>query len=54
MSTTANAVVPGSVIDGQRGIWALGAIRVMDGGPDGDADTAGDNSLFATQGLFVP
>ena len=54
VSTTANAVVPGSVIDGQRAIWALGAIRVMDGGPDGDADTAGDNSVFATQGLFVP
>ena len=42
------------MIDGQRAIWALGAIRVFDGGPDGDADTTGDNAVFATQGLFVP
>jgi hypothetical protein len=27
---------------------------VLDGGVDGDADTAGDNRLFATQGIFVP
>ena len=31
----------------------LGTIQLLDGGPDGDGDTA-DNSLFATQGVFVP
>jgi Tol biopolymer transport system component len=52
--TSATAVVPGVVHDGRRAIWQVGEVRVLDGGPDGDADTAGDNSLFATQGVFVP
>jgi hypothetical protein len=39
--------------NGDRTSMELGAIGLHDGGPDGDADTA-DNSLFATQGLFVP
>jgi hypothetical protein len=39
--------------NGDRTSMELGAIELHDGGPDGDADTA-DNSLFATQGLFVP
>jgi hypothetical protein len=54
LTTTADAVVPGSAAEGTRAIWALDKLRVLDGGPDGDADTAGDNSLFATQGVFVP
>ncbi len=29
-------------------------MRMFDGGVDGDADTSADNSLFATQGVFVP
>jgi hypothetical protein len=29
-------------------------MQVYDGGPDEDADTAGDNALFAVQGIFVP
>jgi len=29
-------------------------VRVYDGGPDEDADTGGDNALFAVQGVFVP
>jgi len=52
--TSANAVVPGSLHDGRRTIWQMGEVRVLDGGADGDADTAGDNRLFATQGIFVP
>ena len=51
--TTADAVVPGLVREGDRAIWELGRIEVWDGGPDGDVDTA-DNDLFATQGLFIP
>jgi hypothetical protein len=27
---------------------------VFDGGADGDADTTGDNTLFAVQGAFTP
>jgi hypothetical protein len=52
--TSANAVVPGSLHEGRRSIWQMGEVRVLDGGADGDADTAGDNRLFATQGIFVP
>jgi hypothetical protein len=46
-------VAPGVIREGDRAIWQLGRMEVWDGGPDGDVDTA-DNSLFATQGLFVP
>jgi hypothetical protein len=53
VDTTSNAVMPGSVVDGERAIWALDQVRVYDGGPDGDVDTPG-NSLFEVQGLFVP
>jgi hypothetical protein len=51
--TAANAIVPGIAQDGRRAIWQLDRVRVYDGGPDGDVDTAG-NSVFATQGVFVP
>jgi hypothetical protein len=54
MATTADAVMPGVVREGKRAVWGLGQVRVYDGGADGDADTAGDNTLFATQGPFVP
>ena len=44
---------PGISKDTRRTIWELRGVRVFDGGPDGDAETA-DNDLFAVQGLFVP
>ena len=43
-ATSANAVVPGSVRDGDRAIWEVGSIGLY--------DAAGD--LFATQGVFIP
>ena len=52
-TTTADALVPGSVRETKRTIWQMGAIRVLDGGPDGVASTPG-NAVFATQGVFVP
>jgi dipeptidyl aminopeptidase/acylaminoacyl peptidase len=52
--TSADALAPGIVIEGRRAIWELGQVQVDDGGADGDADTPGDNTLFMTQGLFVP
>ena len=52
--TSVNAVIPRTVKDTHRAIWALDKLRVYDGGPDGDADTEADNSLFMTQGVFVP
>jgi hypothetical protein len=54
LTTTADAILPGAAPEGTRAMWALDRLQVHDGGPDGDADTTGDNSLFATQGVFVP
>ena len=53
-ATTLDALIPGSTAEGTRAIWALGSWQVYEGGPDGDVDTEGDNSLFVKQGLFVP
>ena len=52
--TTFDALMPGAVTESKRSIWALGAVQLDDGGADNDADTPGDNTLFMTQGLFVP
>jgi hypothetical protein len=52
--TTADTFVPGMVPEGKRVIFGLGQVRVLDGGPDHDGDTDGDNSPFAVQGVFVP
>jgi len=52
--TYANVVLPGSAREGKRAIWQLRKVRVFDGGADGDADTAGDNHPFGSQGIFVP
>ena len=29
-------------------------VRVFDGGADGDLNTPADNTLFLTQGIFIP
>jgi acyl-homoserine-lactone acylase len=52
--TTADAVRPNLVTEGQRAVWELGQVKVYDGGADGDAETTGDNTLFAVQGTFAP
>jgi hypothetical protein len=52
--TTANALMPGLVTNGNRAIWELGQVQVYDGGADGNSGTTGDNTLFMNQGLFVP
>jgi hypothetical protein len=53
-ATSAEAVIPGAVMEGARAVWELGRIAVDDGGPDEDASTTGDNRLFEVQGVFVP
>jgi Tol biopolymer transport system component len=53
VATEMDFFYPGISKDTRRTIWEVGGVRVLDGGADGDADTAG-NSLFAVQGLFVP
>ena len=52
-TSTADALIPGMVVEGKRSVWQLGKVDVYDGGADGDPATAG-NTLFATQGVFVP
>ena len=54
VDTSLDAIVPGAIREGGRAIWELGAIEVYDGGSDGDPVTAGDDTLFARQGVFVP
>jgi hypothetical protein len=54
IATTADAVLPSVVKEGDRAIWELGQIRLFDGGPDRDGSTHSGNTLFAAQGLFVP
>jgi hypothetical protein len=53
LSTTADALTPGTVKETRRTIWQLGDVEILDGGPDGDAETA-DNTVFLRQGIFVP
>jgi hypothetical protein len=54
VQTTAAALVPGAVRDGERAVVAVGQIRVNDGGPDGLAATVDGNRRFAAQGIFIP
>lgn len=54
ISTTANAVLPGSVQTDNRAIWQLSQVQVTDGGEDGVASTTTDNTLFMKEGVFVP
>jgi hypothetical protein len=53
VTTTADALGAGTVVEGRRAIWRLGQVRVNDGGPDGVVSTT-PNALFAVQGVFVP
>ena len=54
LTTTADAIAPGAVVEGARAIWETGGARVYDGGPDEDATTTGDNALFLRQGIVIP
>jgi hypothetical protein len=54
LNTTADAVVPNLVRENKRSNWTLGQIQVSDGGEDRQGLTAGDNTPFMKQGIFVP
>jgi hypothetical protein len=53
-TTTADALVPGTIKEGKRAIWQIGQFEVFDGGTDSQASTTADNTPFARQGIFVP
>ena len=52
-NTTADALVPGSAVEGVRTIWQVGQVEVLDGGADGTA-TTNPNTPFMRQGIFIP
>ena len=53
IDTTADALRPGFVPEGERSLWGLDQAQVYDGGADGIGSTTGDNTVFAVQGVFV-
>jgi hypothetical protein len=53
LTSTFNAIVPGTVAEGKAANWQLGQVQVFDGGST-DTAAAADATLFETQGLFVP
>jgi hypothetical protein len=53
-TSSANAIVPGSIQGGTRMNSELGQVQVHDGGTDGVAATETGNTLFMDQGIFVP
>jgi hypothetical protein len=53
-NTTANGTVLGSVQDNKRANVEIQQINVLDGGSDGTAATTADNTLFETQGIWIP
>jgi hypothetical protein len=52
-NTTANALVPGSVINGKNAVVQLGEMQILDSGPDGVRGNS-DDERFAVQGIFLP
>jgi hypothetical protein len=54
VSTSANGVVPGSVQDAKRGNVEIQTINIFDGGTDGVAATTTNNTLYLTQGIWIP
>jgi hypothetical protein len=52
-NTSANATVPGSVLDAKRANVEVGQITITDGGPDGQNGTT-PNTLAFVQGIYIP
>jgi hypothetical protein len=61
LHTTADALIPSSVIENKRAVWEIGQISVKDAGPNGTGYAAcpptcgdGDETTFLREGVFVP
>jgi len=52
-NTTANALVPGSVIANKQAVVEVGEITALDSGSNGQRGDS-DDQTFATQGIFLP
>jgi hypothetical protein len=53
VNTSANALAPGAIRTGDKAIWQLGEIQVLDAGPNGTRGDSDDQPL-AAQGVYVP
>jgi hypothetical protein len=60
-NTTADALVPGTVLESRRTIWEMGQVSIKDAGPNGTGYAAcpptcgdGDETTFLRAGVFVP
>jgi hypothetical protein len=53
-STTADSLAPGVVVERRRAVWQLNNVKVLDGGPDGDAETPSGSQVFQVPGVFIP
>jgi len=54
LNTTADALVPGTILENRRNLWQLGQIEVFDAGLDGNINTTGDNQPFLREGVYAP
>jgi hypothetical protein len=61
LTSTADSIYPGAVLEGKRTIWQLGQVTVLDAGPNGTGYAScpptcgdGDEATFARQGIWVP
>jgi len=52
-NTTANALVPGSVIAAKQAVVEIGEVQQLDAGPDRVRGNA-DDEIFSTQGIYLP
>jgi hypothetical protein len=53
VNTSANALNPGVIRAGDKAVWELGEIQVLDSGLDGIRGD-GDDQLLAAQGIYAP
>jgi hypothetical protein len=53
VNTSANALMPGAIRTGDKSIWQLGEIQVLDSGTDGTRGNADDQTV-AVQGIYLP
>ncbi len=53
-TTSADALIPGSVPEGERSIWEVAQVQIYDGGPDGSVATPSGDKVLLRQGVFVP
>jgi hypothetical protein len=53
VQTTANTLMPGAAIKGNRAVWETGQLGLFDRGADGVVGDS-DDKLFEVQGVFAP